>query len=150
MKIVNRGFIFIKPSPAFIEWVKQIDPELLIDEQAEGSVYLIEEEFWDDELILKNYAKKIAAQEMSGITEEAEQLIHKIVDIYYKHRIEHNMRPGEIILIDNNRAVHGRSPFFPKFDGNDRFLIRCFSTFDYEKSSYARTDSCRVISAIYS
>ena len=87
---------------------------------------------------------------MSGITEEAEQLIHKIVDIYYKHRIEHNMRPGEIILIDNNRAVHGRSPFFPKFDGNDRFLIRCFSTFDYEKSSYARTDSCRVISAIYS
>jgi L-asparagine oxygenase len=87
---------------------------------------------------------------MSGITEEAEQLIHKIVDIYYKHRIEHNMRPGEIILIDNNRAVHGRSPFFPKFDGNDRFLIRCFSTFDYEKSIYARTDSGRVISAIYS
>ena len=87
---------------------------------------------------------------MSGITEEAEQLIHKIVDIYYKQRIEHNLQPGEIILIDNNRAVHGRSPFFPKFDGNDRFLIRCFSTFDYEKSIYARSESCRVISAIYS
>ena len=87
---------------------------------------------------------------MSGITEEAEQLIHKIVNIYYKHRIEHNLQPGEIILIDNNRAVHGRSPFFPKFDGNDRFLIRCFSTFDYEKSIYARNESCRVISAIYS
>jgi L-asparagine oxygenase len=87
---------------------------------------------------------------MSGITEEAEQLVHKIVDIYYKHRIEHNLQPGEIILIDNNRAVHGRSPFFPKFDGKDRFLIRCFSTFDYEKSGYARTDSSRVVSAIYS
>jgi hypothetical protein len=73
MTIVNRGFIFIKPSPAFIEWAKQIDPELLIDEQAEGSVYLIEEEFWDDDLILKNYAKKIAAQEMSGITEDETQ-----------------------------------------------------------------------------
>jgi len=87
---------------------------------------------------------------MSGITEEAEQLIHKIVDIYYKHRIEHNLQPGEIILIDNNHAVHGRSPFFPKFDGKDRFLVRCFSTFDYEKSIYARTSSCRVVSAIYS
>jgi len=91
---------------------------------------------------------------MSGITEEAERLIHKIVDVYYKHRIEHNLKPGEIILIDNNRAVHGRSPFFPKFDGDDRFLIRCFSTFDYEKSKYARTssytNSSRVISAIYS
>ena len=87
---------------------------------------------------------------MSGITEEAEQLIHKIVDIYYKHRIEHNMKPGEIILIDNNHAVHGRSPFFPKFDGKDRFLIRCFSTFDYDKSSYARLDSGRVVRAIFS
>jgi L-asparagine oxygenase len=77
-------------------------------------------------------------------------MFFKIVDIYYKQRIEHNLQPGEIILIDNNRAVHGRSPFFPKFDGNDRFLIRCFSTFDYEKSIYARSESCRVISAIYS
>jgi L-asparagine oxygenase len=87
---------------------------------------------------------------MSGITEEAERLIHKIVVIYYKHRIEHNLKPGEIILIDNNRAVHGRSPFYPKFDGNDRFLIRCFSTFDYEKSAYARKNSGRVVSAIHS
>lgn len=68
MNLVNRGFIFIKPRPAFIEWAHQIDPELLIDEQAEGSVYLIEEEFWDDELVIKHYAKKIAAQEMSAIT----------------------------------------------------------------------------------
>ncbi len=45
MNLVNRGFIFIKPRPAFIEWARQIDPELLIDEQAEGSVYLIEEDF---------------------------------------------------------------------------------------------------------
>jgi L-asparagine oxygenase len=85
---------------------------------------------------------------MSGITEKSDKLVNKIVDIYYKHRIEHNLKPGEIILIDNNRAVHGRSPFFPKFDGNDRFLIRCFSTFDYEKSEYARSN--RVIAAIYS
>jgi len=87
---------------------------------------------------------------MKGITEEAEQLIYKIVDIYYKHRIEHNLKPGEIILIDNNRAVHGRSPFFPKFDGKDRFLVRCFSIFDYEKTAYVRTGSGRIISAIYS
>ena len=91
---------------------------------------------------------------MKGLSDEAEALIKKIVDIYYKHRNEHTLKPGEIILIDNNRAVHGRSPFFPKFDGKDRFLVRCFSTFDYHKSEYARTslrtDSGRVISAIFS
>lgn len=101
--------------------------------------------------ILNNGDQLVFDQDlMSGITEEAERLVHKIVDIYYKHRIEHNMKPGEIVLIDNNRAVHGRSPFFPKFDGKDRFLIRCFSTFDYDKSSYARLDSGRVVGAIYS
>jgi hypothetical protein len=73
MNLVNRGFIFVKARPVFIKWAQTIDPDLLIDEQAEGSVYLIEEEFWDDELILKTYAKKIASHEFGSIT-EAEEL----------------------------------------------------------------------------
>ena len=87
---------------------------------------------------------------MFGITEESNVLIKKIVDIYYQHRISHNLKPGEIIIIDNRRAVHGRSPFFPKYDGNNRFLIRCFSVFDYNSSLYARPFDSRVVSAIYS
>ncbi|MEN9968200.1 MAG: hypothetical protein RIR94_372 [Bacteroidota bacterium] len=75
MNLVNRGFIFIKPKPAFIEWARHIDPELLIDEHAEGSIYLIEEEFWDDELVLQSYAKKIANHEFGGISEEEEQWV---------------------------------------------------------------------------
>lgn len=87
---------------------------------------------------------------MFGITEESNRLIGKIVDIYYKHRISYNLKPGEIIIIDNRHAVHGRSPFFPKYDGKDRFLIRCFSVFDYNNSLYARGNDSRVVSAIYS
>ena len=52
-------------------WAQQNNSELLIDANAEGSVYLIEEEFWDDELILKQYAKKIAQQEFLSINEDA-------------------------------------------------------------------------------
>jgi len=87
---------------------------------------------------------------MRGTTEEAQQMIAKIVGIYYTHRIRHVLIPGQIIFIDNNRAVHGRSPFSPKYDGTDRFLVRCFATFDYEKSAYARNSGSRMISAIYS
>lgn len=87
---------------------------------------------------------------MFGLTEESKCLIGKIVDIYYQHRISHNLKPGEIIIIDNRRAVHGRSPFFPKYDGKDRFLVRCFSVFDYNNSLYARANDSRVVSAIYS
>lgn len=71
MNIVNRGFIFVKPSKLFIDWARGTNTELLIDEQAEGSIYLIEEEFWDDELILKQYARKIAHQEFSSIIEDS-------------------------------------------------------------------------------
>jgi L-asparagine oxygenase len=87
---------------------------------------------------------------MVGITEESNRLIGKIVDIYYKHRISHNLKPGEIIIIDNRHAVHGRSSFFPKYNGKDRFLVRCFSVFDYNSSLYARPFDTRVVSAIYS
>lgn len=87
---------------------------------------------------------------MTGITPEATDMIRKIVDIYYQHKIRHNLKPGEILLIDNRRAVHGRSAFNPKYDGKDRFLIRCFSTFDLSKSEYAREPNKRTIAAIYS
>jgi L-asparagine oxygenase len=87
---------------------------------------------------------------MSGITQESNEMINKIVDIYYKHRLSHNLTPGEIVFIDNNRAVHGRSPFKPKYDGLDRFLIRCFGVYNYEYSSYARDNDGRMVSAIYS
>jgi L-asparagine oxygenase len=87
---------------------------------------------------------------MFGINEDAQQLIGKIVDIYYQYRMHHNLKPGEIFIIDNRYALHGRSPFRPKYDGKDRFLVRCFSVFDYQYSSYARPSDSRVVSAIYS
>jgi len=87
---------------------------------------------------------------MIGITPEADVLIKKVVEIYYKYKIAHNLCPGEIIFIDNNRAVHGRSPFYPKYDGQDRFLVRCFATFNLEKSKHARDENSRTIKAIYS
>jgi L-asparagine oxygenase len=89
---------------------------------------------------------------MKGTTKESTTMIKKIVDIYYQYKIRHNLKRGEILLIDNNRAMHGRSAFKPKYDGEDRFLIRCFATFDLLKSEYARETSTsqRTISAIYS
>ena len=87
---------------------------------------------------------------MKGTDEVSQRMIQKIVDLYDQHRISHCLQPGEILFIDNQRAVHGRSPFFPKYDGNDRFLIRCFATLDYVKSEYARPEGGRTVAAIYS
>jgi L-asparagine oxygenase len=87
---------------------------------------------------------------MTGITEKANELLRQIIEIYYSHRISHNLQPGEMMFINNNRAVHGRSPFRPNYDGYDRFLVRCFATNHYEKSLYARPQNSRTVAAIYS
>jgi len=34
------------------------------------------------------------------------------------------LRSGDLLVIDNHRAVHGRTPFVPRYDGTDRWLKR--------------------------
>jgi len=87
---------------------------------------------------------------MKGVCDDSNEMINKINNIYYNDRISHNLTSGEIIIIDNRRALHGRSPFTPLFNGYDRFLVRCFSTLNYEKSFYARINNGRTVAAKYS
>jgi L-asparagine oxygenase len=87
---------------------------------------------------------------MVGTTQEAVSLRKELIEIYYNHRNYHILKPGELLLIDNRRTVHGRSPFFPIFDGNDRFIVRSFISFDYKVSAYARFNGGRTIAAKYS
>jgi len=87
---------------------------------------------------------------MRGITPMAQELLTKIVELYYSHRQSYNLTSGDIIFIDNRRAVHGRSPFLPKFDGKDRFLVRCFIKQEYGATRYARPENGHMIQAMYS
>ena len=41
---------------------------------------------------------------------------------------------GELLIIDNFRAVHGRAPFAARFDGTDRWLKRMYITRDLRRS----------------
>ncbi|ONI76414.1 hypothetical protein ALI144C_35475 [Actinosynnema sp. ALI-1.44] len=34
------------------------------------------------------------------------------------------LSPGDLIFLDNYQVVHGRAPFVPRYDGNDRWLKR--------------------------
>ena len=89
---------------------------------------------------------------MIGINDEANQLIQKIVDIYYNHRIKHCLQPGEIMILDNRKVVHGRSQFKPLYNGKDRFLVRCFGMLEenFNKTAYARSENKIMFNAIYS
>jgi hypothetical protein len=41
-----------------------------------------------------------------------------------KSSVTVGIEPGDILLIDNDLAVHGRAPFRPRYDGTDRWLKR--------------------------
>ncbi len=87
---------------------------------------------------------------MRGLTGEAHALIARIVDVYRAERRSIVLAPGQILLVDNVRAVHGRSPFTPSFDGRDRFIIRSFAVRDLVRTRYARPRNGRTIAAQYS
>ncbi|MFC8529217.1 TauD/TfdA family dioxygenase [Nocardia sp. NPDC057227] len=38
--------------------------------------------------------------------------------------IGHELRPGDVLVADNRRTVHGRTTFAPRYDGTDRWLLR--------------------------
>ncbi|WP_167474267.1 TauD/TfdA family dioxygenase [Nocardia arthritidis] len=41
--------------------------------------------------------------------------------------IGHHARPGDLLLVDNRRTVHGRTVFQPRYDGTDRWLLRTYT-----------------------
>lgn len=50
------------------------------------------------------------------------------------------LEPGEIVFLDNQRVLHGRSPFTPRYDGTDRWLKRVNLARDIRRT-YRQTGS---------
>ncbi len=57
------------------------------------------------------------------------------------------LEPGDLLVIDNHRVVHGRSPFRARYDGTDRWLQRAFVVADLLPSAAERHG--RVITTRY-
>jgi L-asparagine oxygenase len=51
------------------------------------------------------------------------------------------LEPGDLVIIDNYRAVHGRNPFPARFDGTDRWFMRGFVARDLRRSRRWRSSS---------
>jgi hypothetical protein len=73
MKTVNRGFISITPTPLFIAWaLKNSDEEQFFTNNPEPSIYLVEDDFWEDSKVIEKYYKKISQQEFSSLCSKNE------------------------------------------------------------------------------
>ncbi len=56
---------------------------------------------------------------------------------------------GDLLVVDNNRALHGRTSFTPRYDGKDRWLLRSFVTRDLPRSEPVRPADGRIVEADY-
>ena len=84
MKIVNRGFILVEPKQAFCDWAKLHDPEFDFneDDDLEGNVYLIEEDFIEYEPVLEANFKKIMLNECLAIVDSEEEMPKPTMDLF--------------------------------------------------------------------
>jgi alpha-ketoglutarate-dependent taurine dioxygenase len=62
---------------------------------------------------------------VSGDTEKAQQALGKLNNVIASNIQEVVLKTGDVLIINNDRAIHGRKPFTAKYDGTDRWLIRC-------------------------
>jgi len=69
----------------------------------------------------------------------AEKALVTIIDAFDGGLQDVVLAPGEIMIIDNLRCVHGRRPFSPHYDGNDRWLRVLTVAADLRRSEGMRT-----------
>ena len=61
---------------------------------------------------------------MRGIDPESTRALAALAEAVRASTRGTVLRSGDLLIIDNHRAVHGRSRFTPRFDGTDRWLRR--------------------------
>ena len=86
-------------------------------------------------------ARELLKKEALSNTAHRNELNH-LVD---KHSHEIFLNPGELIIIDNRRSVHGRISFKPYYDGYDRWLKRSYVTRDLKTAEILFSNKKRII-----
>lgn len=61
-----------------------------------------------------------------GIDDEADRALAEVRDAIVSAQTAVVLEAGDLLVVDNHRAVHGRSSFRARFDGTDRWLQRSF------------------------
>jgi L-asparagine oxygenase len=72
---------------------------------------------------------------MVGIDIEADIALELLGEATARCHTSVALEAGDLLIVDNTVAVHGRSPFEPRFDGADRWLQRTFVVSDLAPSA---------------
>lgn len=86
---------------------------------------------------------------MVGIDQEADAALAAIKAAAYACEAQVALNACDLLVIDNRRSIHGRSPFKARYDGRDRWLQRSYVVRDANRYSAERERSRRVITTAF-
>ncbi|MCU1361735.1 MAG: L-lysine 3-hydroxylase [Ilumatobacteraceae bacterium] len=75
---------------------------------------------------------------MVGVDGRAEEALMVLGRAVVARQTSVVLEPGDLLVVDNAAAVHGRTPFAARFDGTDRWLQRTFVVADLAASAADR------------
>jgi L-asparagine oxygenase len=84
---------------------------------------------------------------MVGTDEQADAALRLLGATLAAHHDSVVLESGDLVMLDNDMVVHGRSPFTPRFDGTDRWLQRSMVVTDLAASASDRTG--RMINTVF-
>ncbi|GBC58624.1 hypothetical protein PSNTI_41230 [Stutzerimonas stutzeri] len=64
---------------------------------------------------------------MLAFSSRAQQLMDKLRNIAWEVVEPVRLNRGDMLIIDNRRTAHARSPFSARFDGSDRWIQCAFA-----------------------
>ncbi|MBB4944243.1 hypothetical protein FHR32_008649 [Streptosporangium album] len=82
---------------------------------------------------------------MEGLNEKARTALRDAREAAEKHLKYAYLDEGDLLVVDNRRAVHGRAPFTARYDGMDRWLQRMYVITDLRSAQEDRQQSAREI-----
>lgn len=87
----------------------------------------------------RDHPTLVVDQELTrGVDDESQAALDTLLGLVEQHHTSVVLRSGDLLIVDNHRCVHGRSPFPARFDGTDRWLQRAFVVADLAPSAGER------------
>ncbi len=83
---------------------------------------------------------------MEGLTKEAREAMEVLEAALKKVEKGVLLESGDVLIVDNRRALHGRKEFFAKFDGQDRWLQRMLVSRNLQGAEVMFSEQGRIIS----
>jgi L-asparagine oxygenase len=88
--------------------------------------------------------------ETTGTDRDAQAALDALRHAAQEVAVMIRLEPGDLLLIDNHHAFHGRTPFRARWDGEDRWLLRTSITRDLSRTAAHRPGDARVVDTDYS